>query len=48
MAPSYSEFAAKVRERPTFAVAEDVLKRDLKLKLPNRTFTQFWNTPEIS
>jgi len=48
MAPSYSEFAAKMRERPTFAVAEKVLQQDYKLKLPNRTFIQLFNTPEIS
>jgi len=36
------------RERPTFAVAEKVLQQDYKLKLPNRTFLQLFNTPEIS
>ena len=48
MAPSYTEMTAKMRERPTFAVAEKVLQQDYKLKLPNRTFIQLFNTPEIS
>ena len=49
MAPNYTEMAAKIRERPTFAVAEKVLQQDYKLKLPNRTFfIILWNTPEIS
>ena len=48
MAPSYTEMAAKMRERPTFAVAEKVLQQDYKLKLPSRTFIRLWNTPEIS
>ena len=48
MAPSYAEMTAKMRERPTFAVAEKVLQQDYKLKLPNRTFIQLFNTPEIS
>ena len=38
MAPIYTEMAAKMRERPTFAVAEKVLQQDFKLKLPSRTF----------
>ena len=48
MAPSYAEMTAKMRERPTFAVAEKVLQQAYKLKLPNRTFIQLFNTPEIS
>ena len=48
MASSYAEMTAKMRERPTFAVAEKVLQQDYKLKLPNRTFIQLFNTPEIS
>ena len=37
-----------MREKPTFGVAEEVIKKDSPLKLPNRTFTNLWNTPEIS
>ena len=48
MAPGYTEMAAKMRERPTFAVAEKVLQQDYKLKLQSRTFIRLWNTPEIS
>ena len=46
MAPSYTEMTAKMRERPTFAVAEKVLQQDYKLKLPSRTFIQLFSTPE--
>ena len=44
----YEQLAAKMRERPSFAVAEDVIKKDYPLKLPSRRFIQLWNTPEIS
>ena len=37
-----------MREKPTFAVAEDVIKKDYPLELPGRRFIQLWNTPEIS
>ncbi len=46
--PSYGELAAKMREKPTFAVAEDIIKKDYPLKLPSRRFIQLWNTPKIS
>ena len=46
--PSYEQLAARMRERPTFAVAEDIIKRDYPLKLPDRRFIQLYNTPEIS
>ena len=48
MASNYTELTAKMREKPTFGVAEEVIKKDFPLKLPNRTFTQLWKTPEIS
>ena len=49
MAPNnYAELSAKMREKPTFGVAEEVIKKDFPLKLPNRTFINLWNTPEIS
>ena len=44
----YEQLAAKMREKPSFAVAEDVIKNDYPLKLPGRRFIQLWNTPEIS
>ena len=31
-----------------FAVAEETIKKDYPLKLPNRTSLHIWNTPEIS
>ena len=37
-----------MREKPTFAVAEEVIKQDYPLKLPSRVHLQLWNTPEIS
>ena len=46
--PSYAELAAKMHVQPTFAVAEDVLKKDYPLKLPNRRFIQLYNSPQIS
>ena len=46
--PTYEHLAAKMREAPTFAVAEDVIKKDYPLKLPSRRSIQLWNTPEIS
>ena len=46
--PSYEVLVAGMREKPTFALAEDLVKRDHPLKLPSRRFIQLWNTPEIS
>ena len=37
-----------MRVEPTFAVAEEVIKKDFKLKLPSRTSITLWNSPEIS
>ena len=35
MAPNnYAELSAKMREKPTFGVAEEVIKKDFPLKLP--------------
>ena len=48
MAPNYTELSAKMREKPTFGVAEEVIRKDFPLKLPNRTFITLWNTPEVS
>ena len=46
---SYEELSAKrLRPVPTLTSAEEVLKKDYPLKLPNRTFIHLWNTPEVS
>ena len=46
---SYEDLAAKMlRPVPTLTSAEEVLKKDSPLKLPNRTYIHLWNTPEIS
>ena len=46
---SYEELSAKrLRPVPTLTSAEEVLKKDYPLKLPNRTYIHLWNTPEIS
>ena len=37
-----------MRVKPSFASAEDVIKKDYPLKLPNRTSLHIWNSPEIS
>ncbi len=44
----YAAFAAGMSAKPSFAVAEDVIRQDFKLKLPSQTLIQLWNTPEIS
>ena len=46
--PTYEQLAAKMREAPSFASAEEVIKMDYPLKLPSRRSVQLWNTPEIS
>ena len=43
MPASYDELVGKMRVEPTFSVAEDVIKKDFKLKLPSRTFIRLWN-----
>ena len=48
MPASYEELAGKMRVEPTFAIAEEVIKKDFKLKLPSRTAIHIWNSPEIS
>lgn len=48
MTKDYATLAARMREKPTFASAEEVIKKDYPLKLPSRTFIHLWNTPEIS
>lgn len=46
--PSYEALVSRMRERPTFPVAEEIIKKDYPLKLPDRRYLQLWNTPEIS
>ena len=46
--PDYGVLTSKLREKPTFTAAEEVIRKDFRLKLPSRRFTQLWNTPEIS
>ena len=48
MPASYDQLASKMRVEPTFAIAEEVIKKDFKLKLPSRTAIHIWNSPEIS
>ena len=45
---SYEGLAAGMRERPTIFGAEEVLRKDYPLKLPDRRAITMWNTPEIS
>ena len=44
----YATLSARMRERPSFGSAEDVIRRDYPLKLPDRRSISMWNTPEIS
>jgi hypothetical protein len=37
-----------MRQRPTIFDAEDVLKKDYKVRFPDRRAITLWNTPEIS
>ena len=48
MPASYDQLASKMRVEPTFQIAEEVIKKDFKLKLPSRTAIHIWNSPEIS
>ena len=45
---SYEQLVSGLREKPTFAVAESVIRKDFKLKLPDRRWIRLYNTPEIS
>ena len=45
---NYQELSSKMRVKPSFASAEEVIKKDYPLKLPNRTSLHIWNSPEIS
>ena len=50
MAPNrnYESLVAGMRERPTIFDAEDVLKKDYKVRFPDRRAITLWNTPELS
>jgi hypothetical protein len=50
MAPNrnYESLVAGMRQRPTIFDAEDVLKKDYKVRFPDRRAITLWNTPEIS
>ena len=45
---NYESLVAGMRERPTIFDAEDVLKKDYKVRFPDRRAITLWNTPEIS
>ena len=45
---NYEVLSSKLRVKPTFTSAEEVIRKDFKLKLPDRRFIQIYNTPEIS
>ena len=45
---TYETLTSKLRVKPTFTSAEEVIRKDFKLKLPSRRYIHLWNTPEIS
>ncbi len=45
---SYEGLVAGMRERPTIFDAEEVLRKDYKVRFPDRRAITLWNTPEIS
>lgn len=45
---TYEVLTSKLRVRPTFTSAEEVIRKDFSLKLPSRRYIHLWNTPEIS
>ena len=48
MTITYEVLTSKLRVKPTFTSAEEVIRKDFKLKLPSRRYIHLWNTPEIS
>ena len=48
MPSNYNELVGKMRIEPSFAMAEEVIRKDFKLKLPSRTSIHMFNSPEIS
>jgi hypothetical protein len=45
---TYEVLTSNLRVKPTFTSAEEVIRKDFKLKLPSRRYIHLWNTPEIS
>ena len=39
---------AGMHKRETFEGAEEIMRKDVKLKLPDRRYIHMWNSPEIS
>ena len=48
MTTTYEVLTSKLRVKPTFTSADEVIRKDFKLKLPSRRYIRLWNTPEIS
>ena len=44
----FSEWVSGMRHRPTIVDAEEVLKKDYLLKLPDRRYIHMYNSPELS
>ncbi len=45
---NYEALVAGMHKKETFEGAEEVIKKDFKLKLPDRRYIHMWNSPEIS
>ena len=48
MPADYGALTSKLRVKPTFTLAEEVIRKDFAVKLPSRRYIHLWNTPEIS
>jgi hypothetical protein len=48
MAKNYSYEGLAMRQAPTIFDAEEVLKKDYKIRFPDRRAIMLWNTPELS
>ncbi len=45
---NYEALVAGMHKKETFEGAEEVIRKDYKLKLPDRRYIHMWNSPEIS
>jgi hypothetical protein len=45
---NYEVLSSKLRVKPTFTSAEEVIRKDFKVKLPSRRYIRLWDTPELS
>ena len=45
---TYEALVAGMHKKETLEGAEAVIKKDFKLKLPDRRYIHMWNSPEIS